>query len=81
MIDLFKTLSTKGLLHSCSLTQNGQMIDFSEALRQQLGYAKHVNALRLKDVVMQESLKKIQQLFFNPPVTEQVQRHKTHHRT
>jgi PAS domain-containing protein len=73
MMDIFNTLSTRGLLHGCSLAKNGQIINFSEGLRQQLGYSQPLTPLSLENILTQESLEKIQQLFLNPPVTKEVQ--------
>lgn len=65
MMDLFDTLKERGLLHSCSFAEDGNVLSMSTALRQQLGYSTaQINANTVQPLT-QNSLTQLQQLFLN----------------
>ena len=74
MMDIFNTLTQSGLLHGCSLAENGQILDCSDGLSQQLGYTpQQFLQLKPQDAFTEDSLEKIAQLFLYPPADQQIQ--------
>lgn len=74
MLDIFNTLTEKGLLHGCSLAKNGQIVAVSKALSQQLGYEQQqLLQLNICEICSQDTLEKIEQLFLSPPADEKIQ--------
>lgn len=74
MTDLFNHFSQRGLVHQCSFAEDGRILECSASLSQHLGYeTEHLMTLSFTELLTQDSLAKIQQLFVYPPADEKVQ--------
>ena len=73
MMDLFDTLTERGLLHRCTFTENGSRIKISAALEQYLGYSTSKTARDIADLLTTESQHNIQALFLNTELEQNIQ--------
>ncbi|BAN47697.1 PAS domain-containing protein [Metapseudomonas resinovorans] len=73
-MDSLHLLAERGLLLSTTLSVNGQLLNISPSLSDQLGFAPdELPGLGIEQIYTAESVRTLQQLFASPPADERVQ--------
>ncbi|GAB80196.1 PAS domain-containing protein [Shimwellia blattae] len=68
-----ETLADRGLIHSCTVSENGLLLNVSPALSDQLGYAPpQMRGFGISRVFTAESIRQLRNLFACPPADEKL---------
>jgi len=72
-MQILQTLADRGVLHTCSVAENGQLLDASVSLSDQLGYvAAELRNFRIERIFSAESVHLLHNLFASPPPDEKL---------
>ncbi len=71
---LFQTLAERGVLHSCTISERGRLLDITSSLSDQLGYSEaELKNCNIESVFTAESLHVLQDILSSPPADEKLQ--------
>lgn len=72
-MEIFSALTERGLLHTCSISEDGRLLEISPSLSEQLGYSRtEIEEILTEKVLTTESLALISKIFANPPADEKI---------